>query len=181
MPSSMRADEPCVESVDPGRGDNLRSAALRVGADDVHDECGFEHGEVGGDRGPAHLAGAGQGRRLENLSTLRHEQLQEPLERVSPLEPEELEHILRPVRLGPFLKIAFRQAVGQEERREAAVQEPAIEVPAVECLEIGVHHRREPDFTFSARERVAKSGGCAKRGRARGEHLRRREVVGGEL
>ena len=97
------------------------------------------------------------------------------------LQAKELENVLRPVGIEPFLEVALRQAIGQEERRQAPAEQAVRQVAPAKRGEVGRDHRREPDLSLAARERVPKAGRGTERGRARREHPGGGEVVGGDL
>ena len=144
-------------------------------------EGGLEHGEVVRDRRAADLARPREGRGLEHAAALRHEQLDEALEGLPPLEAEQLEDVLGPVGVDPLLEVTLRRRLGQEEGRQASVQQPVREVLVAEVDEVGERHRRQPDLRLAAGEGVAEPRrGSEGRGAGR-QDAGGREVVGGDL
>ena len=158
IPAAVIAHEAGVEPVDLGGRDDLGRPPTREGADGMHDEGGLEDGHVVGDRRAAHLAGPGEGGGLEDAPALGQEELDQPLKRVAPFEPEQLENVLGPVGVQPFLKIALGKLAGQEEGRQPAPQEAMVEVAAAEVRQVGEGHRGKPHLGLPAGQRVPKAG-----------------------
>jgi len=95
---------------------------------------------------------------LEHAAALSHEQLDEALEGMPSLEPEELEDVLGPVGVDPLLEVMLRGLLGEEERREATVKQPMGQILVAEVDEVGERHRRQPHLGLPASERVAEPG-----------------------
>ena len=104
----MVADEAGIKSIDLRCGDNLCSPASCEWSHHMSDERCLQDPEVVGNGGPAHLTRPGIAAGLENSPTMDEQKFNEPLERVTPFEAEQLLDVLGPVGVHPLLKVALR-------------------------------------------------------------------------
>src|SRR3990170_6127344 len=181
MPVSMVADESGVEPVHLRSRNDLRGSMRAERAQNVNDESRFEDGQVVRNGPRADLAGPGEPGRLENPSALRHQQLEEFLERLAPLQAEQFLDVLRPVGVHPLLVFALRQAPGQEKRGESAAQNPATHAGRPEIVQIGEDQRGQPDFGLPAGQGIPEFLRCTERRGSGGYDGDVGIVIGGDL
>ena len=158
VPAPVVAYEPRVETIDLRRGHDLTGAHRAERAQDVNDEGLLQDGQIIGDCCAAHLAGAGETGGFEQASALGHQELEEPLERLPPLQPEQIENVLGPVGIHPLLELPLRKALGQEERGKTAAQETVGNIGLPEVRHVLQDHGRQPNLLFPSDERVAEPG-----------------------
>src|ERR1700681_2269860 len=139
---------------------------------------GLQNRQIVRNGGRPARAGAQKAGGFKDPAALGEQQLEKALERASPFEAEELQHVFSPKGVEPLLEVGLRQLFGEEKRRQPAPEQPVIEIGTPEIDEVGGAQGGEPDLLLPPCQGVAKAaGGAERRGGARQDPLER-EVVG---
>lgn len=115
LPAAVIADEAGIEAIDLGRGDDFCGATTAEWPNHVSNKCRFKDAEVVCNRGTAHFARAGKSSGVKDPTALHHRKFRKSLERVSPLQTEELLDVFSPIGVHPFLEVALVMFLRQEE------------------------------------------------------------------
>src|SRR3990170_956349 len=180
-PTVVVTDKARIEPIDLWGGNNFGRTIRTMRTDDVRYKGRFQHRQIVGDRGAAHFTELGKSCCLENSPALRHQELDEFLQRMPALDAEKLSYIFCPVGIHPLLEISLGQLFGQKEWRKPSPEKAVIEVQASEIFQVRGDHRREPDLFLTAGQGIAKFSRRPESRGAGGEDPSLRIMIGGDL